>query len=77
MDDVTNEDRAGWAATALKAFAKETGQDKSGDLEHEPAQIVGDLLCNLQHYCRANGIDFKTCLKNGTGNFKEEVAEEE
>lgn len=72
----SNLDRAVWAQIALAAFAKETRQDTSGDLEADPGQVIGDLLCDLMHLCRQGGIDFEECLSNGRGHFEFEVEEE-
>jgi hypothetical protein len=74
--NVSNADRAEWADVAIAAFAQETWQDKSGDLEHDKQCVVSDLLCNLMHLCRRDGIDFAKCLANGNSNFEEEVEEE-
>jgi len=35
---------------------------------------VGDVLCNLMHYCKANQIDFDFCLEQGKHHFREETA---
>lgn len=73
MDEPTNEQRADWAYLALERFAKATGQDASGDLQHDQEIVVSDLLCGLMHLCERDGIDFKRCLANGRGNFNEET----
>lgn len=73
MAEPTNEDRAEWAYSALERFAKETGQDKNGDLKHDRAAVIGDLLCNLLHLCSRDGIDFHACLQSGMENWAEEL----
>jgi hypothetical protein len=70
----TNEDRAEWAAEAVKAFARRTGQDKSGDLKHEPELVLADLLCDLMHYADRDRLNFYLALQNGQSNFREEKA---
>lgn len=55
-----NDDRAGWAQTAARRFAHETGLD----LDDERKEAVGDLLCNLGHYADRLGMDFPlTCAR--------------
>ena len=66
----SNDERADWAQTALAAFAAETGQAAARDGLPE---IVSDLLCNLQHLCAREGVDFKQALADGTGNYEFEV----
>jgi len=70
----TNAQRAGWAYTALEAFANETGQLTSGDFEHDMPSVIGDLLANLMHYCEQEKIDFSLCLARGQGHFRHEKA---
>lgn len=53
-----NRIRAAWAATAIEAFAKETRQDTSGDMEHDKPSVVGDLLANIRHYCDVHGMAY-------------------
>jgi hypothetical protein len=66
----SNDERADWALAALAAFAAETGQAAARDGLRE---IVSDLLCNLQHLCAREGVDFKDALADGTGNHEFEV----
>ena len=67
---LSNDRRADWAQTALAAFAAETRQSAARD---GLAEIVSDLLCNLQHLCAREGVDFKQALADGTGNYEFEV----
>lgn len=76
MVEPTNETRAQWAYTALEAFARETNQLQNGDLAEDPGSVVSDLLCDLMHYCRQNNLDIEDLLRNGRGNFAEELLEE-
>lgn len=62
-----NDERADWARIALAAFAAETGQSLATDGVEE---VLQDLLTNLQHLCRRDGIDFQQALADGTGNFE-------
>ncbi|MFE6165817.1 hypothetical protein ACFQ7F_43735 [Streptomyces sp. NPDC056486] len=77
----TNRTRASWAVSALEAFGGETGQDYTdGTLnvdEEDLMEICGDLLANLFHLCRINGVDPEEITRRGHLHFEEEVAEEE
>jgi hypothetical protein len=66
---VTNKDRAGWAAAALRHFQNLTGTD------HESS--LGDLLCDLMHFSDANNFDFKYALDRARGHYAEEFFEKE
>ncbi|WP_027859702.1 hypothetical protein [Marinobacterium jannaschii] len=72
MTDVTNEVRAEWARNALEYFAS-LSRDNPEDREDS----VGDLLCNLMHYAKEEGIDFESELANGRALYEDEVAFEE
>lgn len=71
--DVTNEDRADWAAVACEAFADITGQNMEEDL---PA-IIGDLIANLLHLANQQGMCAADRLENGRMHYDAEIAEEE
>lgn len=60
-----NEERAGWAAIAVQAFMDKTGSE----LEY----AVGDLLCDLRHFCDYHGIDFDDENANGRGHYEAET----
>jgi hypothetical protein len=47
-----NDARAQWAGEALNHFRDTTG---SG-----PEYALGDLLCDLRHWCDRNGANFET-----------------
>ena len=64
-----NMDRARWAAIALDAFAKATGQD----LRVEADDVIGDLLCDLQHLCVIRGFDYEMLAARGCEHFDEEA----
>lgn len=76
MPEPSNETRADWAYTALEAFARETRQDLRGDLRYALDSVVGDLLCDLMHFCHQHQIDFHKCLQTGAFNFEAELEEE-
>lgn len=75
--EVTNELRAAWAETAIQAFAEETGLDVSGELEHEPELVLGDLLCDLMHLAERRGFDFDQILQGAQADYECERQEEE
>ncbi|MEQ1616370.1 MAG: hypothetical protein ABL904_26765 [Hyphomicrobiaceae bacterium] len=69
LRDIANEDRARWAKKALQAFAQETGSDMGREALH-------DLLCDLGHYARSTGLDFRDELNRAADVCGEEIAEE-
>lgn len=73
----TNSERASWARQALATFARLTGQDRSGDLQHDLPSVVGDLLADLMHFCRRQGVDFDACLDTARSHHSVEVLEDE
>lgn len=74
MTDITNEQRAGWAAHSILQYA--TGKEGGGELYDDPATVLTDLLCDLRHYADRESIAFKTCLDRAETHYDEEVAEE-
>jgi hypothetical protein len=69
LRDIANEDRARWATKALQAFAQETGTSMGSD-------AFSDLLCDLGHYARNNGIDFREEVERAAATCATEVEEE-
>jgi hypothetical protein len=70
----TNEWRADRAGLAVNAYID---VDTAGYIHNEDDLThLGDLLCDLQHWAAANGVDFERAMLNGTSNFEAEVAEE-
>lgn len=67
-----NEDRAGWAQTALEAFATETGLDLEPDADG-PETALGDLLANLGHYCDRNGLELSKILRTAEMQYNAET----
>lgn len=63
-----NDKRAGWAATALKAFQDETGADDE--------DALGDLLGDLMHWCDRHNFDFEAALERARGHYEAETAGE-
>lgn len=75
-DYPTNYDRAEWAHEALRWFAGQTGQIRSGDFEHDLPTVIGDLLCDLCHLCDREGIDFDAALEKGRSGYVDDLEEE-
>jgi hypothetical protein len=73
MPDVTNEDRAVWAAEACETFAGLTGQN----MESELPDIVCDLLTNLLHLADLRGMYVDDLLRIAKMHYDAEIAEEE
>jgi len=74
MTDITNEQRAAWAAQALLQYAisKEGGEE----LYDVAVFVLYDLLSDLRHYADREGIDFKACLDFAEMHYEAEIAEE-
>lgn len=69
LRDIANEDRARWAKNALQAFSRETGSDMGPEALH-------DLLCDLGHYARSVGLDFRDEFERAASVCAAEVEEE-
>jgi hypothetical protein len=67
-----NRIRAGWASAAVEAFAEQTHQDTSGDLENDKPTVVGDLLANLMHYCDVYDMSFEDALSTARMHYEAE-----
>lgn len=61
MGHPTNTDRAQWAEKAIQAFMDETGTDRE--------DALADLLCNLHHWCDAEGLDFLKEYQRGMVHY--------
>jgi hypothetical protein len=60
-----NDRRAYWAGEALKTFRHITGTD------HECC--VADLICDLQHWCDRNDVDFNNEVRLAASHYRYEV----
>ena len=66
-DMLTNARREEWAEEAIHTFAEATGvEDEDTDTK------VSDLLANLMHLCRRDGVDFIACLNRGAMHHQAE-----
>ena len=60
--DNMNDDRAEWAASALRQFQCVTGTDYEDALR--------DLLGDLMHWCDRNDFDFELALNRARGHYE-------
>jgi hypothetical protein len=65
---VTNNDRAEWAAAALRHFQCTTGTDYDDALT--------DLLCDLHHWCDRGNANFQSALDRARQHYDAECAED-
>ena len=59
-----NDKRAQWAAAALREFGRITGTDDE--------DALGDLLCDLMHWCDRNDMDFEAALWRARCHYEAE-----
>jgi hypothetical protein len=74
MTDITNEQRAGWAAYAVLQFA--IGKEGGEELYDDPETVLTDLLTDLRHHADRENIDFKTCIDRAEMHYDAEVTEQ-
>lgn len=61
-----NDERASWARQALDVFKRATGCEEEG--------AVGDLLCNLMHFCDRAGVDFLSEMGRAVQHYEQETS---
>jgi hypothetical protein len=64
----TNKDRSDYAEAALTTF----GAICPPTLQQDAEITVGDLICDIGHYCDQHGLDFKERLINAIGHWSTE-----
>jgi len=62
-----NNDRAEWAACAIRHFQCQTGTDWT--------DAVCDLLCDLMHFCDREGFDFREELDRAQMHYEAETVD--
>lgn len=67
--------RAGFAATAVLAYAERTGLLSDRNDEH-PATAIGDLLADLRHLTDSLGLDFAELTRRGKDHYVSERNDE-
>ncbi|WP_345253384.1 hypothetical protein [Streptomyces hundungensis] len=77
----TNKTRAYWALSALEAFGEHTGQREyfDGTLTISPEairEVAGDLVANIFHLARLNGLAPESIISSAEMHFEEETREE-
>jgi hypothetical protein len=60
-----NDDRSQWAAEALYAFQRVTSTEEE--------DALGDLLCDLMHWCDHNGREFDAALSRAWMHYEAET----
>ncbi|MFF9481372.1 hypothetical protein [Streptomyces sp. NPDC014733] len=75
-----NKTRAAWSLHALEAFGTQTGQtyfDGSTDVGDDVLlEVAGDLLADLFHLARLNGVEPAQLIERGMTHFCDDVQEE-
>lgn len=64
-----NNQRAEWAGEALRKFQRDTSCDEDDET------VLGDLLCDLMHWCDREKVDFHVALRRGQDHYREETTE--
>lgn len=72
--DPSNAQRAEWARESVEFFMELTGMDTAGE---ELYTGLSDLLVNIRHLCKIEGIDYIALDLDAAAVFVEELAEEE
>lgn len=71
MSEPGNEERAGWALVAVKAFAKRTGLGTEDGMD----TMISDLLADLMHLADLEELDWEDLVRRGDGHYQAEVEE--
>lgn len=71
-EQISNETRAIWAEAALHAYRCSKGE-KAKDFT--PEESVIDLLTDLRHYCKREGLDFEHLSNITYSHYCEEDGE--
>lgn len=75
--EITNYDRAGLAFAALSAFVDHARQPLHADSVECKEEAVGDLICDLGHWCDLNELDFNKLLDRARRQHGQEQTVEE
>jgi hypothetical protein len=74
--EISNADRADWAAYAVTAYAQQT---RNSVAEHtitsdeHARELIGDLICDLLHLGERWGLDPGVLIESGRGHYADEV----
>lgn len=66
---ITNADRAEYAAAACRAYEMERGGEAGDD-------VIVDLMADLLHLAKQNGIDASRCLLSAEDHYLCELMDE-
>ncbi|MCS4309461.1 hypothetical protein M2404_003833 [Rheinheimera pacifica] len=72
FSQVTNAVRADWAHAAVQSHTEAAGIE-----EEPPYAQLNDLLCNLGHWAKSQGIDYAAAFKSALLLYEIECAEDE
>lgn len=72
-ENVNNKHRASWGGAALELYRQLTGISVD-NFDHDAETYVSDILGDLMHWCRLNGISFP--VETAQARFNEECAED-
>jgi hypothetical protein len=72
----SNEDRAGWARTALTAFVAEVYRAKELSAMHRDdlEDAVTDLICDLLHFADQNGLSAEAIEARARWHYEAEIS---
>ena len=70
-----NAARAAWAYAAVEAF-RDVCRGSPLDCEDGMQEAIGDLLANIMHLARQEGLDPEAMINTGRMHFEAEEAEE-
>lgn len=68
-ENISNETRAHWAASALDGYRSAKGEQTA---EFTPEESVIDMLTDLRHYCKQQGLDFEHLSNMSFSHYCEE-----
>lgn len=70
--------RIGWAMAALDGFSREVWKRPFSEVgEDERPLVIKDLICNLLHVARGQGVDAANLARLAVDIFEGEVADDE
>ena len=74
MDPEIMDKRVACADSAIQGFARACGMaDASGTPSEQGQTILGDLICDLMHWCDATGVDWGAAVLAGENHWSCEV----
>lgn len=74
--DGRNDERAARIDAAFKAYAKAADLYEDGEFLDAEDSILSDMLCDIQHWCDRNEVDFDMALLTGEVNYQAETEDD-